>query len=82
MTDNRASDLIDQIADQDFAKAGASLNDLLSDKMSSALDAERINIADTTFNGVEFEEEAEEVDEVDDDFDDEELDLGAEEAVE
>lgn len=76
---------VDQIADQDFSKAGVSFNDLLAAKMTDALEAEKVRIADTTFNGVEEEiDDTDEVEEDDyeDDFSDEELEVGAEEAAE
>lgn len=83
-------DFINQVIDQDFTKAAPSFNDIITSKMSDALEAERINVAGQIFNGVE-DREAEDQYELDlddpnedndeDDFEDEELEDAAEEAL-
>ena len=44
-------DLIDNIGTQNFAKANGVFDDLMKSKMSDALDAEQIRLANTVFNG-------------------------------
>lgn len=83
-------DFINQVIDQDFTKAAPTFNDIITSKMSDALEAERINVAGQIFNGVE-DREAEDQYELDlddpnedndeDDFEDEELEDAAEEAL-
>lgn len=63
------SDFIDQIQAQNFNQAKDHFESVLSDKMSTALDQERINVADTIFNGAE-DEEAFEDPEMEEDQDD------------
>jgi hypothetical protein len=88
-------DFINQVIDQDFSKAAPSFNDIITSKMSDALEAERINVAGQIFNGVEDREaedqyeldldnpneDDDDVDDEDDDFEDEELEDAAEEAL-
>lgn len=86
-------DFINQVIDQDFTKAAPSFNDIITSKMSDALEAERINVAGQIFNGVEDREAEDQyeleldnpndddVDDEDDDFEDEELEDAAEEAL-
>lgn len=50
-------DLIDKIMNQDFAKAGPMFTELLQDKLSVALDAEKARLADQIYNGVTPEED-------------------------
>jgi hypothetical protein len=52
-------DFIDSIAAGDFNQSEKLFNDLLADKVQSSLDAEKIAVADTIFNGVEPEEDIE-----------------------
>lgn len=49
-------DFIDSIAAGDFNQSEKLFNDLLADKMNDALEAEKISVADTIFNGVEAED--------------------------
>lgn len=56
--------LIDALAVKNFNQAQNHFNDIIGQKVSDALDAEKIKVADTIFNGVEEEE----------DFDDEDFD--------
>ena len=63
------SDFIDQVIDQDFAKAQPTFAELIGDKMGNAMEQEKIAMAGQVFNGDEPDaEEADEpeVDEVDD----------------
>jgi hypothetical protein len=53
MTDT--NDLITALADNRTAKANNVFNDLMSTKISNALDARKIEISDDVFNGVEQE---------------------------
>lgn len=52
-------DFIDSIAAGDFNQSEKLFNDLLADKMDDALEAEKISVADTIFNGVDPEEDIE-----------------------
>ena len=73
-------DLIDNITTQDFAKAGPLFSDIIGDKLNTALEQEKIRLADVTFNGAEDNEEQLELDlepddeELEDDADELELD--------
>ena len=53
MTDT--NDLITALANNRTAKANNVFNDLMSTKISNALDARKIEISDDVFNGVEQE---------------------------
>jgi hypothetical protein len=64
-------ELINHITDQNFSKAEITLNDLMSDKMNSALEQEKIAVANQIYNGVDPDEE----EDLDDDFEDEDEDL-------
>ena len=50
------ADFIDSIAAGDFNQSEELFNSLLSDKLSDTLEAEKIAVADTIFNGVEEED--------------------------
>ena len=64
-------ELINHITDQNYSKAEITLNDLMSDKMNSALEQEKIAVANQIYNGVDPDEE----EDLDDDFEDEDEDL-------
>jgi hypothetical protein len=66
-------DLINHITDENYSKAEITLNDLLADRMSDALEQEKIAVANQIYNDGESEEEIDEddLDEEDDDLDDE-----------
>ena len=73
-------DLINNVIDQDFAKAGPTFQELMQDRMNDALEQEKISVAGQIFNSEEPEEEidngdttAEEDLEDIDDFTDEEI---------
>jgi len=77
-------DLINSVADQDFAKAGPTFHEILQDKMNDALEQEKIAVAGQVFNGEEDVEPDEEdieaaIDELEDDDEQLELDLEDEE---
>ena len=52
-------DLINNVVDQDFAKAGPTFQELMQDRMNDALEQEKISVAGSIFNGEEPEEEVE-----------------------
>lgn len=57
------NDLIDLAGQKDFAKADNVFNELMQDRMNTALDQEKIKIAAQIYNGIEPEElEQDEVD--------------------
>lgn len=66
-------DLINDIANQDFAKAGPLFTDIIHSKIEDAFEAEKAALAAHMFNGPEEndEEDEEEYDEDDEDYDDE-----------
>lgn len=68
-------DLINNVVDQDFAKAGPTFQELMQDRMNDALEQEKISVAGSIFNGEEPEEEVEmEADDIDvEDITDEEI---------
>ena len=87
------ADMIDLAYAQDFNKANTIFNDMMGDKMSAALDQEKIAVADQIFNDqeetddeeLEASDEADEAEageEVDDVESSEEVDDEAEEAEE
>ena len=90
------ADMIDLAYAQDFNKANTIFNDMMGDKISDALDQEKISLADQIFNDqeetddeeLEAGDEADEADEAEDgeeveyDEDSEEVDDEAEEAEE
>lgn len=75
-------ELINNVVDQDFSKAGATFKDIMSDRMSDALEQEKIAVAATVFNDEmsdsedDLEAAADDTEDFDDDddFTDEELD--------
>ena len=82
---NPIEDLINTVASQDFSKAAPTFAEIMQDKISDALDQERIAVADQVFNGVEPEEDEEISDEEAaelDDVTDEEIDDAIEETEE
>ena len=84
------ADMIDLAYAQDFNKANTIFNDMMGDKISDALDQEKISLADQIFNDqeetndeeLEASDEAEDGEEVDDVESSEEVDDEAEEAEE
>ena len=60
------NDLIDLAGQKDFAKADNVFNELMQDRMNTALDQEKIKLAAQIYNGIEPEElEQEEIDQDD-----------------
>ncbi len=48
---------IDQVQQKDFANAEPTFQDLMTQKVGDALDAEKIAVANAVHNGIEVEEE-------------------------
>ena len=71
------SDFIDQVLDQDFASAAPTFKDIMGDVMNQSLEQEKVKIADQMYNGVGSEAQTE----PDVYESEEELDAGAEEAL-
>ena len=73
-------DVLQAIQQKNIGQAKANFQDLMGDKVSQALDAEKVKIANNVFNGVPEEEEEQEesgVDiesELEDAFEEEEVD--------
>ena len=70
-------DLINTVMDQDFANAGPMFNELMQQKLTDAIDQEKIRVADQVFNDDEDDLEDvsdEEIEEILDDEDDDEED--------
>lgn len=71
---NPIEDLLNAIETQDYTSAESQFNDLIGDRLQSALDQAKVRVAASIYDGEEFDEE--EVDtgeeEVDYDFTDEE----------
>ena len=70
-------EMINSIAQQDFSKAGPSFNDIMNDKIATALEQEKAAIASFMFSDeddVTDEEIDDAIDELEDDDEDEEDD--------
>jgi hypothetical protein len=68
-------DLINNVANQDFSKAGPTFMEIMNAKIDDALEQEKIAVASQIFNGEEPEEDEDEQLEFDlDDVDDEDMD--------
>lgn len=76
---NPIESMIDNIFAKNFAGAQTTFNDLVGDKMTAALDAEKIALAQQVYNGVEPDEEQLELDLEDDVEEEETPEDGAEE---
>lgn len=50
------NDLIDLAGQKDYAKADTVFNELMSDRLNTALDQEKIKLAAQIYNGIEPEE--------------------------
>jgi len=66
-------DLINSVVDQDFSKAGPMFQDILGDKIATALEQEKLAVTDQVFNGVEASDEEDTSEEDLEMFSDEEL---------
>lgn len=65
------AELINQVNNQDFAKAGPMFADIINAKLGDALEAEKIKVADTIFNAANEDElEDEDIDDPDDEDED------------
>lgn len=78
VTANPLGELIDAIAAQNFSQAKGQFDDILGDKMNDALDAEKIAVADTIFNGAEEEQLDLDLELEDEDFEEPEADVEVE----
>ena len=72
-------DVLQAIQQKNIGQAKANFQDLMGDKITQALDAEKVKIANNVFNGVPEEEEQEESEvdvesELEDAFEEEEVD--------
>lgn len=74
------TDFIDQVINQDFASAAPTFKDIMGDVMNQSLEQEKVKLADQMFNGVGSEAQTE-PDVYELDMDEEELEAGAEEAL-
>lgn len=75
MSETTTDELVQSIIDQNYTAATEIFNDMIGQKMQSALDQEKIAMADQIFNGAEPEEDDDlEFDEEDLELDDEEID--------
>lgn len=74
------TDFIDQVINQDFASAAPTFKDIMGDVMNQSLEQEKVKLADQMFNGIGSEAQTE-PDVYELDMDEEELDAGAEEAL-
>lgn len=54
---NPINDFIDAIASGDFNQSEKLFNSLLDDKLQDTLEAEKISVADSIFNGVDEEDD-------------------------
>ena len=64
-------DLIDNIAAQDFAKAGPMFSDILNNKISDAFEAEKAAIAASMFSGPKEDQNKEDDQEDEEEYDEE-----------
>lgn len=58
--------MIDDINDKNFSDANKTFTDLLNQKLSDALDQEKVSVADSIYGEEEVESEVEETEEIDD----------------
>jgi len=75
-------DMIDYSANGDFNKANNIFNDLIAGRVQTALDQEKIAIANSVYNGGEEEDQLDLPLEDDEEYSDEELDAAAQDATE
>lgn len=59
-------DLINDVMNQDFAKAGPTFNEIMQQKLTDAIDQEKIRVAGVVFNDDEDFEDDEELEELSD----------------
>ena len=75
-------DMIDFSVNGDFNKANNIFNDIMAGRIQTALDQEKVALANQVYNGVEPDEEQLELDlDDDEDYSDEELDAAADEVA-
>lgn len=68
-------DLINNVTSQDFSKSGPLFKDIMSDKMSDALEAEKIAVASAMMGQENSDDDIEDEDDFEIDEDDEDLDV-------
>ena len=77
---NPIESMVDNIFSKNFAGAQTTFNDLIGDRMTAALDAEKIAIAQQVYNGLDDEDEEQLEMDLEDDVEEEETpEDGAEE---
>ena len=77
---NPSQTFVDDVLAKNFAGAQSMFNDMLGTKLSDALDAEKVSLAQQVYNGGEPDEDQLELDLEDDDAEyEDELEDGAEE---
>ena len=75
-------DMIDFSVNGDFNKANNIFNDIMAGRIQTALNQEKVALANQVYNGVEPDEEQLELDlDDDEDYSDEELDAAADEVA-
>ena len=67
-------ELINTVMDQDFANAGPTFNEIMQQKLTDAIDQEKIRVADQVFNDDEDDLEDVSDEEIEEILDDEEED--------
>jgi hypothetical protein len=79
---NPIGDFIDQIAAKNYNRAQEMFSDLIGDKMNSALEAEKISVAQSIYNQIDDDEDEEDDEDLEYEFDEEDLDVDEEETEE
>ena len=69
-------DLINNVSDQDFAKAGVTFADIMNNKIQDSLEQEKVAVARAVYDEDESEEDAEYIDDGEEDPDDEDIEAG------
>ena len=72
-------DLINNVSDQDFAKAGATFADIMNNKIQDSLEQEKGAVARAVYDEDESEEDAEYIDDGEEDPDDEDIEAAIDE---
>lgn len=78
---NPIGDFIDQIAVKNYNRAQEMFSDLIGDKMNSALEAEKISVAQSIYNEIDDDDEEDDED-LEYEFEEEDLDVDEEETEE
>jgi hypothetical protein len=72
-------DLINNVSDQDFAKAGVTFADIMNNKIQDSLEQEKVAVARAVYDEDESEEDAEYIDDGEEDPDDEDIEAAIDE---